>query len=1006
MTEQIEFTRARQELRNARIRDVLSTEEANSGKVRDARNRLLEVLMLATDIGESSADDFDSTELAIVDSAVSLALADVEESDIDSLVVVLMCIQVLASDGHFARLSLLGLKIESIGQNFRESRPYLTLACQAFGMILRGRERGARSRLNIALTEGVASARRSHDQVLDVLICASLREVASGSRQLLMKSRQLTLDSNDGFAYQFLESISSWFLAAEKARPWKVLAEADETYRGDQLQAYLMRKNPVLFPAQIAAIRAGVTHDVDRVVSLPTSSGKTLIAELRVAATLYRNPGSRIIYVAPYRLLARQVQRSFSRGLSPLGFTVQDLGSGFDPALEESEVARDDLPHIAICTPERLDSLLRISSQQTSAGAKAKELFDSCTLLIFDELQLVGRAGRGPRFELILARLRQRYPEWNILGLCAASHGTDELSAWLTGQVSISGARRPTGTLEVVWKTSGDLKQRFPGHRPMAVTHIPRSAKPADDASGLILRLDAKYRPVLAVETTRSQAENLATRVSDQSPEVGPAWRESLPDAARDQVDIAVEEIENLLGAHHPLAGLVRKGVAYHHAGLPTPILRQIERLSANRAIRIVCATTTVAEGADLPFRAVVIPHLNFPSTSGRLDRGLYLNIIGRAGRANVAVEGMVFILDSDAKTLRNLVESNLWADSTSDRVTGQLHEIAARVGTSNDIRLWQGYLHVQSQVMAWLGEGSSYVEEQATSLASLTLSWAGGHELQRRRIAELVQMSLRDLEERGLAVAGSPFSLTPFGAKARLTGLSAPTITRLGQQVDEAVDEWLPDLLFATEIAPDQAHNISRLLFQSFEMMEGGLWTRKIRQDDRLQMMKDLASGSVVWPDGDPAFEADVSLLASWILGRSYTAIAQEAPTAENKRSLFGSRDISARVSDTADYLGKLTYPAAWVWSAVRVLAGTLGEALPAFIRDGIELGVPSEGAVRLLNEVGISRPAALAITSRAGSSWSQVVDWLRFTTDGEIRELHITRLDLQRLIPFRATL
>jgi hypothetical protein len=1007
VTESVEFIRARQELRNARIKDVLNSDALDSsGKVRDARDRLLEVIMLATDMESLSSDDFDTAELATIDAAVSLALADISESKTDSLLVILMCIQVLSIDGHFARLSLLGLKIDEIGQNLYDERPYLALACKCFGLVLKGKERNARNQLSTALVEGMGSVERTHDQILDILVCASLRDVIGGSRRLLEKSRKLTLNSNEGFVYQFLESIGSWYESAERARPWKVLPEADETYRDARLRPYLLNKHPVLFPAQIAAIKAGVTHDISRVVALPTSSGKTLIAELRVAATLLRDPGSRVIYVAPYRLLARQVHRSFSRGLSPLGFTVQDLGSGFDPAVRETEVTKEELPNVAVCTPERLDSLLRIAGQPTGAGAKAEELFDSCTLLIFDELQLVGRPGRGPRFELILARIRQRYPHWNILGLCAASHGTDELSSWLTAQDSISGARRPTGTLEIVWKTNGDLRQRFPGHRPVTVTRIPRGSKPADDAVSLILRLDARYRPVLAVETTRSQAESLAKKAHAQSPAVGSSWRQLLSEQKREQVDVAVEEIENLLGPQHPLADLVKHGVAFHHAGLPTPILRQVERLSANQAIRIVCATTTVAEGADLPFRAVVLPHLNFSSTSGRLDRDLYLNIIGRAGRANVAVEGMVFILDSDARTLRNLVEGNLWVDAAQDRVTGRLYDIAARSQSANDLWLWQGYLQIQSQVMAWLGEGRSYVDDQAEALASLTLSWADGGEYRKRRITELIDASIRDLEERGLAVAGSPYQLTPFGGRARLTGLSAPTVSRLGDRVAEASEDWLSDLIFATEISSDLATSISRLLFQSFEMLEGGLWLRKIRQGDRLGAVQSLAAGAIPWPEGDPAFEADVSLLASWIRGNSYAAISRQAPTAESKRSIFGSEDDSARVSDAAEYLGKLTYPAAWVWSAVRVLAGALGESLPVFIRDAIELGVPSEGAVRFINDVGLSRPGALLLTSRSGASWSQAVEWLRFANDWQFRDLRLTKLDLQRLNSFRASL
>ncbi len=208
----------------------------------------------------------------------------------------------------------------------------------------------------------------------------------------------------------------------------------------------------MLYPPQIKAVQEGATLDQDVVVSLPTSSGKTLIAEFRVAATLERNPGCRAIYVAPYRLLARQVERNFRQGLGVLGYTVKDLGSGYDPAVDLGVAA---LPDVAICTPERLDALLRASASPTSAGADAADLFSSSRVLVFDELQLLGRPGRGPRFELILTRLRMKYPDLQILGLSAASQGADDVAHWLTDQDAIAGAKRPTGTLEIVWETGG-----------------------------------------------------------------------------------------------------------------------------------------------------------------------------------------------------------------------------------------------------------------------------------------------------------------------------------------------------------------------------------------------------------------------------------------------------------------------------------------------------------------------------------------------------------------------
>ena len=78
---------------------------------------------------------------------------------------------------------------------------------------------------------------------------------------------------------------------------------------------------------------------------------------------------------------------------SPLNMTVRDLGRGFDPSFASEE---NVLPDVAICTPERLDALLRLSSANSTAGARAADLFTSSNVIVFDELQTGRRTWKRP----------------------------------------------------------------------------------------------------------------------------------------------------------------------------------------------------------------------------------------------------------------------------------------------------------------------------------------------------------------------------------------------------------------------------------------------------------------------------------------------------------------------------------------------------------------------------------------------------------------------------------
>ena len=152
--------------------------------------------------------------------------------------------------------------------------------------------------------------------------------------------------------------------------------------------------------------------------------------------------------------------------------------------------------------------------------------------------------------------------------------------------------------------------------------------------------------------------------------------------------------------------------------------------------------------------------------------------------------------------------------------------------------------------------------------------------------------------------------------------------------------------------------------------------------------------------------FAGDLDLLASWIAGDSYVDLARNAPVFKSASSLFGGEDEPKRTSDATKYVGELTYPACWVWSAVHVLAGGRGLNLPIFIGRAIESGLPSESATRLVQHGNLTRPTAMAISSIAGATWPATRDWIIDHDIEQDDELAITRLDRERLRELRQRL
>lgn len=966
MSPEPDFAQSRRQLRRARVQAAVQLRDERL-PVRRHRDRLLEILGIAS---VRTAGEFDQLSEEQVDSVIALALAIVAEPVDDSINVLLICLKVLAEDGHFARLSALAVRLEDLAKMQRHSRPYWADTLRSLSKLIRGRVVDARMVLDDAVRgEDRPAASRTPQNLRDLLGLAALRATLreNSDTSLMLRASDIAKRSGDGELLALLDVVRAWRYASERANPLEVLSSADATFRGPALSAYVRDRGvATLFPAQMKAIAAGATLDSNRLVALPTSSGKTLIAEMRIAASLTRTRGAKAVYVAPYRLLSRQVAGELSN-LSKLGFAVADLGDGYDPSVSNL----DDGADVLVCTPERLDALVRLSTSNGTGHERARAVLEATTILVFDEMHLIARRGRGTRFELLLTRLRASYPGMKILALSAAAQDSGRLADWLGDGVRISGARRPTGTVEIVWESGGDLRQRLPRRAPTKVGTLSRPRKALEAAAALLARLAEAYAPALAICVKRQDAESLARQVHALAPLLGESWRSELTDGDVSALSEAIEEVRWILGDEHPLVTLMESGIGFHHAGLPSHVLRNIERLAKRRILRVVCATTTVAEGADLPFLAVVIPHLNFPGHSRKLDRDLYLNIIGRAGRANVSVEGMVFILDSDARTLENHVRQELWTDTAGGEVEGQLRWVNSARQTSDDL---QHFLDFQSQVLGWLGDGGSYLPEQAQAFAEKTFSYFSGSPPAQRTIVANVEEALLGLESAGFIVAGSPYRLTQTGVAARLSGLSAPSVTRLNAALGESF-EWMRELPGRADLTAGLCEQIVRLVLEAVEVYEHSLTMRAAAgssdAEARWSHLQEFCGGVNSRRDESGVLSVDIELLSSWMQGASYGDIASIAPRPSRANALFGGDDPSKRASDAAEYIGKMTYPASWTWSAALVLGG-LGDSLPRFIRGSIELGLPTETAVVACRDGGLTRNAALIVSERCGPEWS----------------------------------
>ncbi len=173
-----------------------------------------------------------------------------------------------------------------------------------------------------------------------------------------------------------------------------------------------------LYPPQEDSIKAGVLDGKSLLLSMPTASGKTLIALLAIINHLYSKKG-KIVYLSPLKALASEKFSEFKKLESiDFGRKIKVHISTGDYDVTDKNLEKSD---IVVLTNEKMDSIIR-------HGA---EWIEDIALVIADEIHLLGDEERGPTLEIILTKMKLLQKKPQILALRPTVTNASKISAWL-----------------------------------------------------------------------------------------------------------------------------------------------------------------------------------------------------------------------------------------------------------------------------------------------------------------------------------------------------------------------------------------------------------------------------------------------------------------------------------------------------------------------------------------------------------------------------------------------
>lgn len=437
-----------------------------------------------------------------------------------------------------------------------------------------------------------------------------------------------------------------------------------------------------LWPSQREAAQRSTDVTDDLVVALPTSAGKTRVAEIATLMTL--SLARRVLIITPLRALSAQTERSFRKTFSPLGFSVSSLygASGLSAGDEDALRTRE----IIIATPEKLDFALRSDPS----------LINDVGLIVLDEGHMIGPSEREIRYETLVQRLLRRADAADRRIVCLSAilpsgDELDDLTAWIRSDEPGEPVRsdwRPTrqrfGAL--TWRGKDallrlDLDDNGPFLDKFVVEKaaLGQEKKPYPRKNSHLTLFAAwefanQGKRTLIFSTQANWVESYGKQVVDLYK------RGYLDSLLENEASIAraLEVGKEWLGEDHPAVASLKAGVAIHHGRLPSPFLRELEVLLSEGVLKVIVASPTLSQGLNLNAAVLLVPVLY--RAAEKIKGEEFANVAGRAGRAFVDVEGLIVHVMFDKINWRKSEWKSLVASAKARTLKSGLIQIVAEI--------------------------------------------------------------------------------------------------------------------------------------------------------------------------------------------------------------------------------------------------------------------------------------------------------------------------------------
>jgi replicative superfamily II helicase len=447
-------------------------------------------------------------------------------------------------------------------------------------------------------------------------------------------------------------------------------------YRDSRIKKIEERKSIFEFwTSQLRSLEKNIIDsDENFIVQMPTSAGKTFIAELMILKNLIKYPDKKCLYIAPFRALNNEKEIELGKYLSKLGYSVSSLSGAYEIDDFQNVILSES--NLLIATPEKIDSLLRFQP----------EIFNKISFVVVDEGHIIGDISpRATLLEFLLIRLRIKVKELKTLFISAVMprENANEYSIWLNGKDSnvlrslkFSDSNEddewePTRKLISCFEWSGNngnitfknveystddkshkkqgvflnsfLKEKEFGYKFLKISDKIKKPEKKEISAGLAYKLSEEGSTLIFCGTVKNGIDSVAKSLLNLLNLVDVPERFNLDKNKKSSI-----YAEKWYGETNYITKAIYRGIGVHFGDMPEQVRIAVEEDFREGLLCILLSTNTIGQGLNFPIKNIIFHKIQIGGIKEYIQRRDFWNIIGRAGRAERETEGkIIFVIQT-----------------------------------------------------------------------------------------------------------------------------------------------------------------------------------------------------------------------------------------------------------------------------------------------------------------------------------------------------------------------